>query len=79
MPLNPLGVAPGPGMSQPGGILKGSFCSLTLPMPPLTGLLTFAEPSPELVWYILSAGGVYTDVYDVYVLDIVGIDEVAWL
>ena len=63
-------------MSQPAGILKGSLCSL-FPIP-LTGLLTFADPSPEPVWYILSAGGVKTEVYEVYAPDIVGM-EVVWL
>ena len=66
-------------MSQLDGILKGSPCSsLTMP---LTGLLAFAVPGPKpggCALYRLSAGGVKTEAYEVYVPDNIGI-EVAWL
>ena len=65
-------------MSQPVGILKGSACSWTMP---LTGLLAFAVPGPkpaDCVLYLLSAGGVKTEVYEVYVPDSIGI-EAAWV
>ena len=48
---------------------------------PLTGLLAFAVPGPKpggCVLYLLSAGGVKTEVYEVYVPDNIGI-EAAWV
>ena len=66
-------------MSQPVGILKGSPCSWTMPL--AAGLLAFAVPGPKpggCALYLLSAGGVKTDVYEVYVPDNIGI-EAAWV
>lgn len=65
-------------MSQPAGILKGSGCSLTMPLE--AGLLAFAVPGPKpggCALYLLSAGGVKTEVYEVYVPDNIGI-EAGW-
>ena len=48
---------------------------------PLVGLLAFAVPGPKpggCALYLLSAGGVKTDVYEVYVPVIIGI-EAAWV